>query len=336
MSSAPVAAVIIVNFNTRDETIAAVRSLRENTTALLDVVVVDNGSSDGSVDALRQAFPDIHVIAAGENLGFAAGVNLGAAHSAAPNIVLLNPDTEVLPGAIDALLAFARTHPLFGLYGGRTLRRDGSTDPSSCWGAMSLWSLMCFATGLSTVFKRSRLFDPESLGRWQRDTVREVPVITGCLLLTSRANWDRLGGMDERFFLYGEDADFSHRARRRGLYPVVVPSATIIHDVGGSTASTGRKMCMVMAGKATVLHTSWARPARAVGIRLLELGALLRSRNPMWAEVWHRRRDWRSGYPTARPALFGPPDERSGADPGARAAESLPDTRQPIAAIAPS
>ena len=307
MNGSAQAAVIVVNYNTRDETATAIRTLRENTATSLEVVVVDNGSSDGSAVALRQEFPDIAVVEAGENLGFAAGVNLGVRHSAAPYVVLLNPDTEVLPGAVDDLVAFARTHPLFGVYGGRTLRPDGTTDPSSCWGAMSLWSLLCFATGLSTAFKRSRVFDPESLGRWQRDTVREVPIITGCLLLTTRTHWEQLGGMDERFFLYGEDADFSHRARARGLHPVVVPSATIVHAVGGSTSSSGRKMCMVMAGKATVLRTSWPTPAREMGIRFLELGALLRRRNPTWDEVWRRRGDWGDGYPRARSTVFGLP-----------------------------
>ena len=307
MNGGAQAAVIVVNFNTRVETATAIRTLRENTETPLEVVVVDNGSSDGSASALRQEFPDISVVDAGENLGFAAGVNLGVRRSTAEYVVLLNPDTEVLPGAVDDLVAFARTHPLFGVYGGRTLRPDGTTDPSSCWGAMSLWSLLCFATGLSTVFKRSRVFDPESLGHWQRDTVREVPIITGCLLLTTRTTWEQLGGMDERFFLYGEDADFSHRARARGLHPVVVPSATIVHAVGGSTSSSGRKMCMVMAGKATVLRTTWPAPARGLGIRFLEFGALLRRRNPTWEEAWRRRADWRDGYPRARSTIFGLP-----------------------------
>jgi len=305
MNPEPQAAVIIVNYNTRDETVTAVRRALDATTLQIEIVVVDNGSHDGSVDALRSEFPQISLIDAGANLGFAAGVNLGVAHSRAPLVVLLNPDTEVLPGAIDALVSFARRHPEHGLYGGRTLRPDGTTDPSSCWGDMSLWSLTSFAAGLTTVFRRSRLFDPESLGTWERDSVREVPIITGCLLLTPREEWDGLGGMDERFFLYGEDADFSRRARERGMRPVIVPEATIVHAVGGSTGSSGRKMCMVMAGKATVLHTSWRPLPRTIGIALLQLGALARRRNPTWAEVWARRRDWRTGYPAAKAALFG-------------------------------
>ncbi|KAA9132917.1 glycosyltransferase family 2 protein [Microbacterium caowuchunii] len=298
--------VVIVNYNTAQSTADAVRSLLETTRTPLEVIVVDNGSSDDSVDLLRAGFPDVDVIEAGENLGFAAGVNLGVARSRAPYVLLLNPDTTSLPGAVDALMAFAKHHPHYGLYGGRTLRPDGTLDPSSCWGAMSIWSLFCFATGLSTVFKRSAVFDPESLGSWARDAVREVPIITGCLLLISRSAWDDLGGMDEHFFLYGEDADFSRRARRAGHRPVIVPDATIVHAVGGSTASSGRKMCLVMAGRATELRLAWRAPARTIGLLLLQAGALLRRSHPTWKEVWHRRRDWRDGYPHARGALLHP------------------------------
>lgn len=305
--------VIIVNYNTRDDTLACVRSLLSQTSAKVEVIVVDNGSHDGSVPALREALPEITVVEAGANLGFAAGVNLGAARAGAPFVLLLNPDAVVLPGAVDALLDFAHENPEHRLYGGRTVRADGSTDPSSCWGEMSLWSLTCFATGLSTAFKRSRVFDPESLGRWERDSVREVPIITGCLLLISLDDWNLLGGMDERFFLYGEDADFSARARAAGLRPVVVPDATIVHHVGGSTASNGRKMSMVMAGKATALRTTHPAASAAAAVWLLQAGAATRTlleravgrRGGTWAEVWARRRQWREGYPAATHDLFG-------------------------------
>ncbi len=325
MTAPPRAAIVIVSYNTRDETISAVRSAIAATSASVEIVVVDNGSLDGSVAALRSEFPDITVIDAGANLGFAAGVNLGVESSSAPLIVLLNPDTEVLPGAIDALVEFSDVHPENGLYGGRTLRPDGSTDPSSCWGEMTLWSLTSFALGLSTVFKRSPIFDPESLGTWERDSVREVPIITGCLLLTTRARWESLGGMDERFFLYGEDADFSHRARAAGLRPVIVPDATIVHAVGGSTASSGRKMAMVMAGKATFLRTAWTPAAGRLGVLLLQAGSGLRAlpdaarrRDGTWREVWRLRRAWRKGYPQARRTLFGIED-----DPAARPARRV-------------
>lgn len=306
--------IIIVSFNTRDQTLECLATLWPNDlTGTLEVVVVDNGSNDGSLHAIRQEFPQVVAVDAGGNVGFARGVNLGVAASSGEQILLLNPDTKVLPGSLEAMVSFAAEHPEYGMYGGKTLRPTGEVDPSSCWGEPTLWSTTSYALGLSTAFKRSPVFDPESLGSWQRDTVREIPIVTGCLLLMGRADFDRIGGMDERFFLYGEDAEFSVRARRNGLRPVLVPDAVIIHEVGGSTSNSGRKMAMVMAGKATLFRLAWSPLRARLGILLLQAGALLRhtlgslagTKNGTWTEVWRSRRKWRDGYPRARQSLFG-------------------------------
>jgi N-acetylglucosaminyl-diphospho-decaprenol L-rhamnosyltransferase len=309
-------AVIVVSYNTRDRTLACLRSVLAHPTGEpTELVLVDNDSRDGTAEAVEAELPGVRVVRSGGNLGFARGVNLGVEHSDAEFVLLLNPDTVVLPGSLGALLAFARAHPGNGVYGGRTLREDGTVDPSSCWGAPTLWSLACFATGLSTALPHRRLTDPESLGGWRRDTVREVPVVTGCLLLIRRSDFERVGRLDERFFLYGEDAEFSMRAARHGLRPVIVPEATIVHAVGASTGARGPKMNMVMAGKVTMLRAGWS-PARArVGVGLLLAGVRLRSLletvagrgDRMWTHVWINRARWLPGYPEARRTLFGLP-----------------------------
>ena len=310
----PELSVVVVNYNTRDATAACIRSvLQTASTVDLEVIVVDNGSTDGSVPAIRERFAEVTAIEAGENLGFARGVNLGARAATGRWLLLLNPDTLVLPGSLRALLDFAEGHPEYGVFGGRTLRPDGSVDPSSCWGAPSLWSLTMFATMLSTAFKRSSVFDPESLGGWERDSVREVPIVTGCLLLMPSAEFERLGGMDEDYFLYGEDAEFSLRAGRAGLRRVIVPDAVIVHEVGGSSDAGGEKGCMVMAGKVTLLRKTWSPARAAVGVRLLVAGvgvraaleAVTRRNRAPWTTVWRRRRDWIDGYPRAEATLFG-------------------------------
>ncbi|WP_375431139.1 glycosyltransferase family 2 protein [uncultured Friedmanniella sp.] len=309
--------IVIVSYNTRDATLECISSVLESPPNDATIVVVDNGSTDDSAAAIRERYPSVVVDEARANLGFAAGVNRGVRRTAGEYVLLLNPDTVVRPGSLASLMAFAENNPHYGLYGGRTVHRDGSLEPSSCWGAPSLWSLTCFALGLSTIFKRSRLFDPESLGSWARDTVREVPIITGCLLLMRRAHWDALGGMDETYFLYGEDADFSIRATRQGHCPVIVPQAVVIHDVGGSSAWHGAKMSMVMAGKTTLLKRSWTPGRARIGIALIAAGTLLRAtaeralgRRGTWWTVWRRRRDWSEGYPRARSTLFGLPVEQ--------------------------
>ncbi|MCW4384761.1 glycosyltransferase family 2 protein [Salinibacterium sp. SYSU T00001] len=310
----PGLAVIVVSFNTRERTLACLASVfAAKHDVPLHVIVVDNDSRDGSAEAIEREFPAATVVRSGRNLGFARAVNLGVAHAEEEYLVLLNPDTIVRERSLAELLSFAKDHPEHGVYGGRTLRDDGSLDPSSCWGAPSMWSLLCFATGLSTAFPRSRVFDPESLGRWQRDTVREVPIVTGCLLLMRRRDFLQLGGLDERYFLYGEDAEFSLRAARNGHRPVIVPASTITHSVGASTGDRGRKMAMVLAGKVTMFRSIWRRPSSTVAVRLLLAGVRLRAaleqltgrRDAMWSRAWALRSAWLPGYPRAEQTLFG-------------------------------
>lgn len=311
--SAPTLDAIIVNYNTRDRTLEAIDSLVGLDLDWLGIVLIDNGSTDGSIEAIRAAHPDITLIDAGENLGFARAVNRGVEASTADYVVLFNPDASAFPGSLEALVSFAEAHPEHGIYGGRTVDENGALDPSSCWGAPSLWSLLCYATGASAVAKKSTLFDPESLGRWKRDTVREVPIVTGCLLLSRRDVWHRIGGMDERFFLYGEDAEFSTRAWRRGFRPVVVPDAVIRHDVGGSSSSSGRRLAMVLAGKVTYFTTVWSAPVALLAVLLLQAGVALRAvleavrRNSRdaYRQAWSHRRSWRRGFPAAERTLFG-------------------------------
>ena len=262
----------------------------------------------------------------GENVGFARGVNRGVRAGDGEFVLLLNPDATAFPGSLEALLSFADSAPR-----ARHLRRAhgaggrGARTPPRAGARPSLWSLLCFAGGLTTVFRGSRIFDPESLGEWRRDSVREVPIVTGCLLLARRADWQLLGGMDERFFLYGEDAEFSARAWKRGFRPVIVPDAVIQHDVGGSTGSSGRKMAMVMAGKVTYLWAVWPLPLAVLGILLLQAGSGVRglleivtgSRRRTWRDVWGLRGAWRRGYPRAERTLFGRTPPRGSARPSA-------------------
>ena len=207
-----------------------------------EVVVVDNASDAPTREVLARWSDRALVHLSEENLGFGRACNLSVTMTDADRIVLLNPDAVVLPGAIDALMGALDEYPGAGIVGGRTLRPDGSVDPSSCWGGPTLWSWFCFAVGLSTAFPRSRLLDPESLGAWQRDSASEVEIVTGCLLAAERTTWEKLDGFDERFFMYGEDADLSMRARSLGWRPRITPDAVVIHAVGASSRNKAHKL----------------------------------------------------------------------------------------------
>jgi GT2 family glycosyltransferase len=307
----PDLSVLVVTYRCRDAARDCLASLAAQETPLdVEVVVVDNDSRDGTVELIRDEFPHVRLLALDENVGFAAGVNLAAEEAVGEFLLLLNPDTVVHDGALDALVGFARAHPEHGLYGGRTLDPDGTVNPGSCWGPPSLWSLACFAGMLNVAFRGSRVFDPESLGGWQRDSVREVGVVTGCLLLARRDVWRDLGGFDTRFFMYGEDADLSLRARARGFRPAITPDAVVTHEIGVSSASRPDKISLLLRGKVTLLRKHWS-PARArIGVGLITAGVGLRAllarlrggrHASAWRDVWADRGGWLEGYGEAAP-----------------------------------
>lgn len=302
--------IIIVTYNSEASITCCLASVFKNRQALRQqVIVVDNHSSDGTVALIKSQFPDVKLIIPGCNLGFSRGVNLGARHASSEFILLLNPDTIILRDAINTIVRFARLHPRLGLYGGRTLKPDGNLEPSSCWGLPSLWSLAMFALGFTALFPRSRWFDPESLGRWQRDCDREVGVVTGCFMLVHREVWLKLEGLDERFFMYGEDVDFALRARALGYLPSICHEAELIHEVGQSSLTPLHKMRLLFGGKAMLVRTHWEGSALWLGLWLLQVGTGLRSvvnrtrgwlrqdeHIDHWTALWRERRDWQKGF----------------------------------------
>lgn len=315
-------AILIVTYNSEQQIGACLRSVFEQRREVRQqVIVLDNASRDGTVALIQRDFPEVELLLPGRNLGFAVGVNEAARHARADYVLLLNPDTEVLEHAIDVVVEFARANPHYGLYGGRTLKPDLTLEPSSCWGAPTLWSMALFAAGLTALASRNAWLDPESLGRWPRNTVREVGVITGCFLLVQRGAWEKLAGFDERYFMYGEDVDLAMRARGLGYRPVICPDAKVIHEVGMSSAKPIDKMMLLYRGKAHLARTHWQGAAQQWALGFLALGVALRAapsalremlrpptdRSDRRLELWRRRREWLLGYSqTSRPISSSP------------------------------
>ncbi|MEO5715667.1 MAG: glycosyltransferase family 2 protein [Luteolibacter sp.] len=303
-------AIIIVSYNSEDHIGHCLESVfAQRAEVKQQVIVVDNDSKDGTVELIKSRFPEVELILPGKNLGFAKGVNLGASHADAEFVLLLNPDTEILNHAVDEVVNFARNKPGHGLYGGRTLQPDGSLEPSSCWGEPTLYSMALFAFGLTTLFPKNRWLDPESLGDWQRDTVREVGVVTGCFLLAPKATWDELSGLDESYFMYGEDVDLAMRARKAGYRPVICPTAELIHEGGKSSETPVHKTLLLYRGKASLVRSHWKGFSQLLGLFLLLAGTGLRAmlssvisvaRKPeaagRWQTLWSKRDEWMQGY----------------------------------------
>jgi GT2 family glycosyltransferase len=312
--------VVVVTYNSRDDIEACLTSLLVQ---LPDdgsrVVVQDNCSQDGTAALVTERFPSVDVVRSDENVGFSRGCNRGAERFDSRYVLLLNPDTVLQPGCLDALVEVAARRPGGGLYGGRAMGPDGEFDPKSCWARPTLWSLFCFASGLSSLRPDSPRWNPEGIGGWARDTEREVDVISGSLLLARRDLWTTVGGLDEDYFMYGEDADLGVRARRLGYHPVITPAAGYVHHVGRSSAPVDKQL-LLYRGKATLIRKLWSGPSRwlamvllltgvalrAVGSsaarRLLPTGGRRRERTSpsTWLALWRRRDEWREGWRSAR------------------------------------
>lgn len=304
--------VIIVSYNTRDLTLKALETLYATTRKTrFHTVVFDNASQDGSAEAVAEAFPQVELIASKENFGFAKANNLVAEQARTEWLLLLNPDTECHEGAVDNLLAFSKANQQAGITGGRTVFPDGSLNIGSCWMRITPWSAFCKATALSGLFAGSAFFNPEGMGSWQRDSVREVDIVVGCFLMIPRSLWNRLGGFNLKYFMYGEEADLCLRARALGYRPMITPDAQIMHLVGAASKTQARKYILSAKGRMTLMQEHWpawqvpfgrATLAFWAGGRTLVTGLIARLTGSKkksarkWAEIWAARHDWLQGY----------------------------------------
>jgi len=313
MKPVPELSVLIISYNTREMTLGCLRSIyKETQSTSFEVIVLDNASGDGSAEAIASQFPDVRLLAETQNFGFAKGNNIASKFAEGEYILLLNPDTVVLDGAIEKLLSFSKRYPQAGIWGGRTLFGDLKLNPTSCWRRMSLWSIACRSFGLANLFPSSEWLNSEGYGGWLRDTEREVDIVTGCLLLIRKKDWDELGGFDETFFMYGEEADLCIRARALGASPMITPSATIIHFDGASEKNRADRMVRLLSARVSLANRYFSRWKRIFAYALFATSPLVRivvygvrsigsSRRhandlQLWLKVWQERRIWLRGY----------------------------------------
>jgi N-acetylglucosaminyl-diphospho-decaprenol L-rhamnosyltransferase len=299
----PVIRVVVVTHNSARH-ISACLGAVVSTAAVLELRIMDNASSDGTVAVIRRDFPDIPVEESARNLGFGRAVNgLCGGLAGTDYVLLVNPDAVLQTGAIDALAALAVRYPQAGLYGGRMLDAEGRMNPVSCLPAPSLWQAAAFGLGLSLV-RGAPVLDPDSLGGWRRTGTREVPILTGGMLLIAAPLWTALGGFDEAFVLYGEDVDLCLRARALGARPMFTDCAVFLHDDGASASSRGDQQINILRGKASLYRRHLRGGAGGLACGFLVLGALLRAgleiatgrQERPWGEAWRRRADWRGGW----------------------------------------
>ena len=263
----------MVSWNTRELLERCLRSLEPSVGAgLAEVWVVDNGSTDGSVELVREHFPAVRLVVPGRNLGFGPAVNLVARETASPWVAPANADVELEPGALEALLEAGSGPARPGLVAPRLILPDGSTQRSiqpfpSVGGALAE---QVYAYRLSRRVGE-RLFLP---GFWDPDSAAAVPWATGAFCIVRREAWDDVQGFDERQWMYAEDLDLCWRLHRAGWPIVFEPRARVRHALSAAAAKAfgedaQRAIRIAAAGYAWIARrrgvgTAWAIAAVSV------------------------------------------------------------------------
>jgi hypothetical protein len=238
---------VIVNWNTRALLRGCLNSIAEETTAAHEIIVIDNASRDGSAEMVAAEFPEARLIANPDNRGFAAANNQGLAVARGENLLLLNPDTIVLDHAIDRMLDWRAAHPQVGCVGCQVLEGPGVIQRTS-FADPGLWNQAIVELGLMRLARWIPAFGRPWYLDWDRRTEREVDVVSGMFMLVPRPVMEKVGMLDEAFFIYAEEADWCRRIRKAGWKCVFAPVAQIIHLDGGSksTAQIRSKMHIQM------------------------------------------------------------------------------------------
>lgn len=270
--------ILIVNYNTSELLINCIRSIHDQTHSVdYEIIVVDNNSSDGSVRKLRLAFPEVKIIENRRNVGFAKANNQAIVESTGEVILLLNSDTVVLERAIDQSYRFLKNHSDAGVVGCRLLNPDGSLQPS-CRSYPSIMNFLSESLFLYRFFPQSKIFGKPYMTFLDYDTIAKVDVVSGAFVMINREVLDRVGLLDDRFFMYSEETDFCYRVKQNGWQIYYYPFAQTIHIGGGTSEQLAVEMFLELHKSHTIFcfkhHPRWYAHVERI---LIFLGVLLRA-----------------------------------------------------------
>jgi len=229
--------IIVVSYNTRqllDDCLASLYSA-EAPTGGMEIIVVDNASSDGSVDMVAGKYPGVTLLACKDNLGFSAANNRGTTVAHGDYLLFLNSDTVVFADSLVKPLGYMRANPQLGALTVRLVYPNGERDPDNHRGFPTPWNSLCHFSGLSRVFPGSPRFNGYFRGYEDFEAVHTVPVIAGSYMMMPRALDRQLGGWDETYFFYGEDIDYCYRIHQAGYEITYYPLVKVLHYKGASS-----------------------------------------------------------------------------------------------------
>ena len=223
--------IVIVNWNTKILLKQCLKSIFENPPlGTFEIWVVDNASSDGSTGMVRVVFPEVNLIDNEKNMGFGYANNLALELCRGTYILILNPDTEVLPGAIESLYAYLDVNPKAGVAGACLLYSDGTLQ-TSCYPYPTLikefWRLLHL--------DRIQIYGIYDQTHWDQNEVHKVDVIQGAALMVRKVVLDQVGFFDPEYFMYTEEVDLCYQIHKAGWDLYWIPESKIIHHEGQST-----------------------------------------------------------------------------------------------------
>ncbi len=228
--------VVIVNYNVKDFLVQAIRSLEAAAAHIdIEIIVVDNNSSDGSVPYLRALFPSVHFIESPENIGFGRANNIGISSARADYALLLNPDTIVAEDTLETMVAYLDGRPEVGIAGCKVINPDGTFQFACRRGFPTPWASFCKLFGLQSLFPRSPLFAQYNQTFRSEDESYDVDALIGAFMFCRTQVLRDIGGFDTDFFMYAEDIDLCFRAQKAGWKVAYYPATTIVHFKGEST-----------------------------------------------------------------------------------------------------
>lgn len=235
--------IIIVNYNTKELLRQTVNSIQSNPAKhSQETIIVDNSSSDGSVEMVWSEMPQVRLIANTVNEGFAKANNKGIRYASGRYVLLLNSDTVVLPGTLDTMIEFMDNHTLVGAVGCKVVLPDGSLDKACRRSFPTPMNSLYHALGLSHLFPNHPKFSQYNLTHLDEDETYPVDCLVGAFMMVRREVIEQIGGLDEQFFMYGEDIDWCYRIKEAGWQIYYYPEAKIIHYKGASSKKQKYKM----------------------------------------------------------------------------------------------
>jgi GT2 family glycosyltransferase len=294
---APKVSIIVLSYNAREDMVACLRSLEHLTYPNVEVIVVDNASTDGVVEAIKSEFGYLTLIETGKNLGFTGGNNVGiqrALEGGADYILLLNNDVVVAPDMIDVMVKAMEADPSIGVSGPTCYYY---AQPETIWSA---GGTIDWSHGLTSMIGLNEL-DKGQFG----EQPRRVDFVTGCAIMGKRAVWEKAGLLDDKFFMYYEETEWCVRASRAGYGIIYVPQAMLWHKISIEARAASPRTYYYMTRNRLLFLRNTRAGVRTWANTLLEYARTFLSwtLRPKWADrkhlrsvMWRAFKDYSTGH----------------------------------------